>query len=786
MSDNSLASLLAWMKGNTRMLGWGLVVALERRKTNLIVLQEYIKRFTENSYLPPIRGDVEIIADKRMEVIHDYVMDVPVLSFENADLNDSRAMLTMAVAGGSQLAMERESVGWKVNKVDDIDPLQGPKLHLDLLLNEVPGNVDVDGRVKLDLSKSDNFRLTFAETPHEQRMGGDFFKDLFNQLPDEKRVYTLGKIERGTNDLMRPQSFELRTQANGMAARDPDSLGYGDGAVLALVRMEKRLGGDYPGANYKYLIPDDQGKDYSATVLFDRSRALMTIMLGAVGEMVGSTDFRFSFDNDGEILKATIISGGLLIPAHSFERPVTMPDGRTINISLFIPDMKLPVSTINPLSVEFIGGRLAVKFKSVSAIVEIKFSTLSQEDGLYKLRCGIDFVAEYDVIESEDGLLLKRTRYELAPAFEFIEADVLSESAVHNDFWAAILGILAEAFLDLQFRMFILMRILYYVAESVASEKSLYESITNIIKLNFGQAIQGEEIYAPHDIGFFGRINPAQTSFVINPMQPLMKQGSSQQFATDPVVAGVQWTVENLVEGPGNPGTISASGLYQAPPASAIKGRFTRVRVTATAPGSGYHSSALVTVLLNELSVNPLIQICEVGATVELAAGSLGGDRLHWSIKNPVPGESGEVRPSLKPGGDHTYHQGPEIEKRTYVLDEIEVKNTRTNETRSVHVLAKKQTPGTTIKILSADIAQGKVQLEAIVNGTSMAAVWSLPLGGPGSISQTGLYQALQTATERYVVIFALVDGGAFGKFEGHLILPLPLVEFPKVLGLPG
>jgi hypothetical protein len=194
----------------------------------------------------------------------------------------------------------------------------------------------------------------------------------------------------------------------------------------------------------------------------------------------------------------------------------------------------------------------------------------------------------------------------------------------------------------------------------------------------------------------------------------------------------------------------------------------------------------LVTVLLNELSVNPLIQVCDVGATVELAAGSLGGDRLQWSIKNPVPGESGEIRPSDKPGGDHTYHQGPSIKDRTYVLDEIEVKNTRTNETRSVRVLAYKKPPGAIMNIVSADPAQGKVQLEVIINGRSKVAEWSLPLGGPGSISRTGMYQAPQTTTERYVLIFGSVEDPEWGLFECHLILPLPLVEFPQALGLPG
>jgi hypothetical protein len=727
---------------------------------------------------------MEIVANKRMEVIHDFVMDVPVLSFENAGLNDSKAMLTMAVTGGNQLTMEKESVGWKVYKVDEIDPLQGPKLHLDLLLNEVPGNVNGDGRVRLDLRKSDNFRLTFAESDNEQRIGGAFFKDLFNKLPDEQRIYTLGKIERGTNDLMRPQSFELRTQANGTAARDPHSSVYGDGAVLALVRMERRLGGDFPGASYKYLIPDDQGKDYSATILFDRGRALVTAMLDAVGGMVGSRDFKFDFDGAGELLKATISSGAFVVPKLEFEQSVSLPpDGKLTNIKLFVDEMIFPVSSSSPLVVEVSGGKVQIGFASV-AVAGVKYSTPGQSDGVYNIRCGINLVAEYEVVESTDGVLLRQTRIDATSTYEYVDAN--DESAARNDFWDLIVFLLMELFLHVSYTVAMIERIKGYFVAFLEFEQPLNETIADIIKLNFGQAIQGDEIHAPHDIGFFGRINPTSTSFQINPIQPLIKQGGSLQFATQPVVAGVQWKVENLVEGPNSPGTISASGMYQAPPASAIKGRSTRVRVTATAPGTGYHSSALVTVLLNELSVNPLIQVCDVNTSVELAAGSLGGARLQWSIKNPVAEESGEIRQSEKPGGDHTYHHGPVVANKTYVLDEIEVKNTQTNVSRSVHVLALQKAPGATVKILDANIAQGTVKLEAIVNGTSMPAEWSLPLEGPGSISQTGLYQAPQTTTERYVLIFAVIDGGPFGKFEGHLILPLPLVAFPQALGLPG
>lgn len=779
MSGNSLASLLAWMKVESRMMKWGLVVALERRKTNLIVLQEYIKRFSDSSYLPPITGEIALSENKAMGFIHDFVMDVPVLSFENANLNDSRAMLTMSVVGGNHLTFERKSDGWKTFRVDEIDPLQGPKLHLDLYFNKVPGDVDEDGRVKLDLRESDNFRLTFAKTPTDQRLGGDFFKELFCKLPNEKRIYTLGKIERGTNDLMHPQSFELRTQASGDAARDPKSSEYGDGAVLAFVRMEGRMGGDFPGESYKYLIPDDQGKDYSATVLFDYGRIMAAPILAATSSLLQTDRFNPVFNQNGDLEKADYASGGLAVAAYESFHTLTLPDGtHLLNMLVSTLPVVFIADDSRRLSVSVLGNKISVAWKS-SALVEFTFSIEGKEPGSFMAQLGFELLVEYEVVQVGDGKELQQTKVDFVPDVSFVPP---TDDVGSDEFWLRIVAILLSMLAPSYAIKQILVTVKEMLVERLTPETSMTTAIQEIIKLNFGQAIQGNEVYAPHDVAFFGRINPQQTSFLINPMQPIIKAGGSQQFTTTPVVSGVQWKVENLVEGPGNPGTInSSSGVYQAPAASAIKGRFTRVRVTATAPGSGYYSSALVTVVVNELTVHPLIEKCDLDTTVELSAGALGEGQLKWDVKNPVPGESGEVRPSVEPKGDHTYHHGPKVKGKTYVIDEIEVKNLSTGATRSVHVLALQKDPLLVVKIDRIDAQKGEVQLTAFFDEEPKETVdWYLPLGGPGSIDANGLYRASATATERYVLIIAELSFAPTLKFEGHLILPLPLVEFPQ------
>jgi hypothetical protein len=215
------------------------------------------------------------------------------------------------------------------------------------------------------------------------------------------------------------------------------------------------------------------------------------------------------------------------------------------------------------------------------------------------------------------------------------------------------------------------------------------------------------------------------------------------------------------------------------------------VRVTATAPDSGYYSSALVTVVVDELSIHPLIQICEVGATVELSAGVLGEGQLQWSIKNAVPGESGELKPSANPERDQTYHHGPVVaEKKTYVIDQVEVKNTRTGGTRSMHVLALQKQPVISVKIVSVDVAQGRVQLEASVNGHTVPdgrGEWSVALPGQGTIDKaTGLYRADPAAIGRFALILFEMNIEFLGLAEGHVILPLPLVELLAMVESPA
>ncbi|MNX38324.1 hypothetical protein D3C86_686610 [compost metagenome] len=298
-----------------------------------------------------------------------------------------------------------------------------------------------------------------------------------------------------------------------------------------------------------------------------------------------------------------------------------------------------------------------------------------------------------------------------------------------------------------------------------------------------GSTLQATHVALPFDQALFGQVNASGASFSIVQQQPLVAAGKPLQLTTEPVRENLRWSLESLSGGDGDPGRIDEqTGAYRAPPAHAMDGSFSRVLAIATDHSTGERSVTLITVQANPITINPQIQLCFYGQRVELSAGQLDGTALGWAIKNPVPGESGQLVNSSQPGGGRTYIAGPQVLNKTYVLDEIEVKDTQGIETMSAYVLAIQKDPLITIKpVINSNLPEGQIQLEAIFNDEPVVGTWSLPSGGPGTIDQTGIYTDDPMAKQRFVLIFVSV--AIIGRtFEGHFILPVPLTNFTSVI----
>lgn len=790
MSSNSRDSILAWLRNGSQLMGWAFIYVFEQRKANQIIHQDYINRFNGNSSLPTITGEVETVTNRRKEKLLDFVLDSPRLEFVNADLNDSRAMLIMPIMGGSQVTLEKDAVGWKPYRVFHLDPLNGPVLSLELQLHQVPGIVGEDDSVRLDLNKSDKFQLTIGDTEHERKLGGALFQELFNRLPAEQRIYTMGKIRRSKNEMMNPRSFILRTQASSVPARGAQAAKYGKGAIMVLVRTISRTGGNSPGDGFKFLIADDPDKDDSATMLFARDQVSTSVLVYEVAKLINiSADegFDYQYNENGDLIAATAKSGEMVVPAINKNIPIPGAGGSTVVVKLNLEKLTFSAANPNTFVIDVSEKKHTVQWR---ALTTSKCTLASEGQAPYQrtAQIKIDLLAEYELVEGAAGISLHLKTFTLAHTAEFLDelAEAGQADTERNEFWDLIklyfiLDLMHKELLGEPLEE----QLKTALKEQFDADFLINDFIDETIEHSFGQAVQVTDFHAPHDICCFGRLDPRLTAFQINPVTWLMSAGSSQPFTTTPLVSGLQWTAEKLQEDPSDPGTIGGTdGVYRAPAAATIKGRYTRVRIRAKDPITGHESSALVTVVVDKLSLQPLIQICDIPTdtiktAVELSAGSLEEGALQWTIKNPVPNESGVIKPSELPDGDRTYHHGPVVTGKTYVLDEVEVKNTLTGATASVHVLALQKEPMLSIRVDRTDAQKGEVQLTALFDNEPGDVEWRVALG-PGSI-ESGLYKAGPAGTERYALIFAKLTIQKW-TFEGHLIVPLPLDELTSVL----
>jgi hypothetical protein len=290
-----------WLKEKNRLNRWGMIAALDREKTNRLLLLGYIARFNSSSYLRPL--SVSLDGSEQRTRLESILLDKPRLSFENADIVDSRGRLRMRVVGGSIVTQKLNNEQWFARKIEYLNPLQGPELLLDIKLPDTPVNVEAGGELVIDLKHSSDFLLTHVDDPLEQRRAGDLFKAYFESLDDSQRRYALGALKKGNsgNAYIEPESFTLRTQGEEGSS--------GSGAVLILTRMKGAGSGEVPGKGYRYLIAEGD----SATVLYQYERFIVPALVDAL-EKSFAPGWKIIQDESGSPSSAKIVQGAKYFP----------------------------------------------------------------------------------------------------------------------------------------------------------------------------------------------------------------------------------------------------------------------------------------------------------------------------------------------------------------------------------------------------------------------------------------------------------------------------------------
>ncbi|MHC8320135.1 hypothetical protein ACYZT4_05470 [Pseudomonas sp. GB2N2] len=269
MAGNSLAQILNKMKVADITEKWGGVLAFGQAQVNNLLRQQWLEKYDGRNFVPVFSGQIDLNeAETETGILSDVLLGNPLLSFEPAALDNSRAVLTFSLLGGSFTASEQTT---GVMYSYEIKEAQGFTLKIILNLELAVGAIDRMGRVTLDLSNGVEFACNLTAQTASQKKIGEYFKARFNELPIERRVYELGWLDlRGGGDLT-PTNFIILTQ-RAPGADQPGAPNAGDGAVVVLLKLRgSSSGGGTPSKDYfPYLIPDDLENGlpkYSATMV---------------------------------------------------------------------------------------------------------------------------------------------------------------------------------------------------------------------------------------------------------------------------------------------------------------------------------------------------------------------------------------------------------------------------------------------------------------------------------------------------------------------------------------
>ncbi|QXH48400.1 hypothetical protein KSS93_10985 [Pseudomonas xanthosomatis] len=260
--SNSMAQLLARMRQGPITLGWGAVAAYSRSRLNNLLEQQYLARLADNSYLPPFTQKLASDLPGDTIELQRLAFGAPLLSFSNASLSGSKALLRLNLVSGDII-----TTGQLVSSTV-VTEAQGLWVELELDLETVTGEVDRYGRVTLNLAHGARFASNLFE--HDSNLYPQLIKALetwMHRLPARYAVFELGTVDFSHYDELAPSRFIIRTQA-APGAKVRGALNHGDGAVLVFIQLRGLASSsNLPDDSFPYLIPDG---DFSATLVLHK------------------------------------------------------------------------------------------------------------------------------------------------------------------------------------------------------------------------------------------------------------------------------------------------------------------------------------------------------------------------------------------------------------------------------------------------------------------------------------------------------------------------------------
>ena len=785
MAGYSLNELLVWMAGKSKTLGWDALVSYDQAKINMLMEQQYVSKVGEEEIIPPISQ--RIPGPGATNVITGMVLGNPLLSFESADLLNSKVNLTMPFLAGSFTTEIRSSgVPGHIDKMSVVVPGCDYVLTMIIELQGSNGAISGTSEVYLDLGTGVDFRVNFVETPEEQNRIGNFFKELYRDAPAEAKRFVLGMLDGWGDYALSPTRFYIRTQS-APTMKQRESISSGDGAVVLFVKTKAgndQPDGSFPSPNsdFQYLIPnnvDELGNPlYSGTVLIASKTLFKNIIApyyiskipnGSFDIVnVNTTDLACSLQCTGGYYNASPVSSDTYTTmpppnytmythwAVSGEKNNSNNNSMDISHFLHLPCIDMRIGPVD--------NALTGDWNHVYSAPFVNCESSHYGKSSFQKAMTIDFSSS-----SLSTLAVDPTRNVVS----FVTQTSSTNVALTGNDWLGGGQDVQKSVEDgtkasvsnamNQFSHFAIPGIELFTLANL-----LFPS-NNVLQLT--------NAYLPGDLACFGQLSPERSSFRIAPLQTTVVAGQTQQFRVDtPDYSNepVLWSVQTVAGG--LPGTIDANGLYRAPsPVSGSMAAQAHQDIVTATIGTGANlkqASAIAVVVNHAITVNPAFKLCdEEVRNVKLTAAAQSAN-VAWRMVsgdgtlNSVSGLSTTFTPNFPTSSP-------------VQVSVIEARDVEQGDTCRSTILTLKSNTVLTFEIDPVSMeALGPLeskQLRVLSGGNEedpTGFTWSL-LSGGGSVSASGLYTAPDVIEDSCAVVWVTLAFSPTMKFYGYAVIPL-------------
>jgi len=693
--------VLQVLANKSMTLGWDVLVGYNAGAVNDLFAQQFVANVRAGQNLPPINQTLDVTGVKVQ--FQGLQLGPPLIAF-SADLAAQEAIVTMNFLSGRIVLGNSSGPVQYVAGYQDITPGDQYQLQMIVELQKVQGKVN-QLNVVVDLQDANTFSANLLSGSGSAAFLGQFFQSVFQAETKAELTYSLGSINAGSTENLTPVSFEVRT----LPAPDGDS----GGAVLLLVATTYNPGGgDLPGPEFPYLIPDEYG-----AFLLVASKTLFQNLIGpnyaqqpgkpsfTVAQLSGTSPASYLTLSGGSINAGVVTyswsSGGGIF--HSIW------SGTPGAWSLGDPGYE-PVSFgLNGLKVEPQSDQMAITWSSrfsqkfTGSTSFAKGETASSHSVTLTISANLSASPTLGQVAGQPDTFTFTGAG--SPSINFSHSSWLDRWFGNGDMRDTAASKIASAAKP------VVSSILNFPLPAVNTfaVSSLLFPAQNIL--------QYADVYVPGDLALFGQVQPSQTAFTIAPLQSVIGPGETVQFGhsgSEPVT----WTRFPLV------GTLSDTGLYTAP--TLIRRQTMPVVVTAT-DQSGDVATAVVVLVNRPVAVSPAFVLVDSSSQPQaFSAAVLGEQRVTWSI-SPADGSAG----SIDSAGTYT----PPATFPTGVTSATVTASTSTASASAVVFLNNAIIAFGVIPAL-AELGPGMTQ-QFTVDGT---VSWRVI--GAGSVTQQGLYKA--------------------------------------------